>query len=80
MTPERQEGRGEAVTEEEETATMARIVAVLSETFLDDGVAIWLGCSNHALGVKRPIEVCTSAEGRAQVLELAESLTGMVAT
>lgn len=54
---------------------MTRIVAVLSETYTDDGVATVLAGRNKELHTAGPlIEVCCTAEGRAQVLAWAESL------
>jgi hypothetical protein len=61
---------------------MRAVIDTLSETYRDDGIAIWLAAEHKTGRLKgfRPIELCTTVEGRAKVLAVAESLTGMVAT
>ena len=62
--------------------TMVQIVEALSEVYLDEGIAIWLG-NEHVSGRfadRRPIDVCRTAEGRHEVWTWAQSATGMVAT
>lgn len=54
---------------------MTRIVALLSEVYTDDGVAMALTGRNAHVSRDVPlIEVCRNADGRAQVLAWAESL------
>lgn len=57
------------------TGEMTRIVALLSEVYTDDGVAMALtGRNVHVSPSLSLIEVCRTAEGRARVLAWAESL------
>lgn len=64
-----------------DSGEMTRIVALLSETYTDDGVATVLSARHKSLSPDDPLIVlCRTSAGRFRVAEWAESLTGMVAT
>lgn len=56
--------------------TVARIAELLSVTYDESGVAIWLTSLNKHLGGAWPILRCRTADGRREVLAVAETLEG----
>ena len=56
-----------------------RVEQSLSETYLPEGVRIWLSSRNRMLGLRVPQDMIDAGEGE-EVWRLAESLTGMIAT
>lgn len=59
----------------DDSGEMTRIVALLSETYTDEGVVIVLTGRNAHVSPSMPlVEFCRTAQGRAKVLDWATSL------
>ncbi len=60
------------------TRTMREVIEVLGDVYRDDGIAIWLA-GEHRSGPfkgRRPVDVCKTAAGRAEVWDVADGLAG----
>lgn len=55
--------------------TLSGVIDALREIYRDDGVAIWLAAEHKSGPFKgrRPIDVCKTVEGRAEIIEWAEA-------